>query len=212
MSFESRGIRYVDRPTGRAGVISRTYLDAGPVVIGGGPAPAVVERTGTRAHRDSGVRIVLTPEAQRAIDHHSMWETAQDQRETGGALFGIATLEEVLVTRATGPGPAAVRESHELEVDRSVSKQWELDDHICRLGIWHTHPGASKAPSSTDIDAWRAGLASIRNPRAPLLDPHYVGLIVTRGERGWGLPTISAWVVSELDGEAERATVIERSF
>jgi hypothetical protein len=119
------------------------------------------ETLGTRAHRDSGVKIVLTPEARRAIDHHSMWETAQDQCETGGALFGIATLDEVLVTRATGPGPAAVRKSHELQVDRSVSKKWELDDHICRLGLWHTH-GRTKASASASASRRRSG-ASRRN-------------------------------------------------
>jgi integrative and conjugative element protein (TIGR02256 family) len=210
--LEPPGVRYFDRPKpGRPGVIERTYLDGGYDVYGAGTAPAVVERTATRAQRHSGVKIVLTPEAQRSIDHYSMWETAQDQCETGGALFGIATLDEVLITRATGPGPAAVRKTHELEVDRSVSEQWEIDDHIRRLGLWHSHPNSASArPSPTDIVAWQAGLASIRSPRAPLLDPHYVGVIVTRGERGWGLPTISAWVVSELDGEAERATVIER--
>jgi hypothetical protein len=72
-------------------------------------------------------------------------------------------------------------------------------------GFWHSHPEAKfAAPSSADIAAWKERLA-----RLPFGTRRYLGLIVVKGERGWGRPEIAAWTVDGTTAAPQRIRVIE---
>jgi hypothetical protein len=67
-------------------------------------------------------------------------------------------------------------------------------------------------PSRADVQAWRAGLDSIRDTRAAFPAPFYLGLIVTRGERGWGSPALPPGLCpSSTASRYEQPSLYERS-
>lgn len=93
--------------------------------------------------------------------------------ETGGVLLGYwyPNGGSVVVTRAVGPGPAAVHETgrfvpdHEYHV-REVRRLYRESGRRLRyLGDWHTHPGAAAYLSPKDRRTLRR-IASDRQARA----------------------------------------------
>lgn len=85
-------------------------------------------------------------------------ETARRPRvETGGALFGFGSDLELVVACAYGPGPRARHrrssfEPHPRTTDALIEAVWRASDRRYRyLGSWHSHPGGSARPSTTDV-------------------------------------------------------------
>ena len=78
--------------------------------------------------------------------------------ETGGILIGFETDErDIVVLRATGPGPKAVMTDNLFEKDIEYCQQ-QLEDASKEFGIrglyvgeWHFHPSGSNHPSPLDI-------------------------------------------------------------
>ena len=82
--------------------------------------------------------------------------------ETGGMLLGYWQGQEVVISKASKPGPAAQRGSTWFRPDHG----WDTE-HIAKvyassgrtityLGDWHTHPGATPTPSRTDRKTMKA--------------------------------------------------------
>lgn len=82
--------------------------------------------------------------------------------ETGGMLLGYWQDNDVVVTSASAPGPAAQRGRAWFRPDQ----EWQTE-HLARvyaasgrtityLGDWHIHPGGSAKPSRTDRKTMRA--------------------------------------------------------
>ena len=112
---------------------------------------------------DAAVIALLLHEAQRALP-----------QESGGVLVGywVKEWEEVVITTATGPGPAATHQNdrflpdtayHEREVARIYAESGRLHSY---LGDWHSHPGGQPIASSTDHRTLRK-IAESPEARAP---------------------------------------------
>ncbi len=76
--------------------------------------------------------------------------------ETGGILIGRIDGTTAIVTRATGPGPKAIRTATRFERDVEFAQQ-ELDAESARdlsmvyIGEWHSHLVPEPAPSGRDV-------------------------------------------------------------
>ena len=79
--------------------------------------------------------------------------------ETGGILMGfrLAKNGSVAITRASGPGPNAVREVDRFDRDVEYCQQVldtataELGIRGCYAGEWHHHPSGGSGPSGLDL-------------------------------------------------------------
>ena len=77
--------------------------------------------------------------------------------ETGGALFGFADGNDVVVAGAYGPGPRAKHrrttfEPHPATTAALMDAVREYSQARYRyLGSWHSHPGGAARPSATDV-------------------------------------------------------------
>jgi integrative and conjugative element protein (TIGR02256 family) len=83
--------------------------------------------------------------------------------ETGGVLIGHRTSGgQYIISRASGPGPNAVRTKMLFEKDteycqKELEKAFEeLKDKGLYLGEWHYHPIGSNKPSGLDIKSLTA--------------------------------------------------------
>lgn len=82
--------------------------------------------------------------------------------ETGGALFGYATGDDIVIACAYGPGPRAKHrrttfEPHPATTQSLIDAIWSESDARYRyLGSWHSHPGSLPRPSGTDIQTAEA--------------------------------------------------------
>lgn len=78
--------------------------------------------------------------------------------ETGGALFGYADGDELVIACAYGPGPRAKHrrttfEPHPATTDLLIDAvRAESQGRYRYLGSWHTHPGGRARPSGTDVE------------------------------------------------------------
>lgn len=109
------------------------------------------------------------------IEH--LAETAGNQ-ETGGILGGVGKIEKrnVVITDASGPGPAAIQESsffsRDTEYCQSVVDDWAKKSlgAIDYIGEWHKHLEANPRPSKRDIETLKsiAGSANY-HVRYPIL-------------------------------------------
>lgn len=75
--------------------------------------------------------------------------------ETGGMLIGFATPDALIVTEATGPGPAAVHlplsiRFDEKYCDRKARQLRRKSKSVRYLGDWHSHPFSKLKPSKVD--------------------------------------------------------------
>lgn len=65
--------------------------------------------------------------------------------ETGGILIGYHYEDSITITHATGPGPHAIHEPTDLELDLAfISKELKKHEKALPVGYegnWHSHPG-----------------------------------------------------------------------
>lgn len=96
---------------------------------------------------------------------HSIAAARTDGLETGGALFGFddGPTGDLLVTEATGPGPAAVHEPTRFERDLDYTHRQALEIYERTraewVGEWHTHPSGGLEPSPVDLATYLAHLS-----------------------------------------------------
>ncbi|HXW58492.1 MAG TPA: Mov34/MPN/PAD-1 family protein [Solirubrobacteraceae bacterium] len=140
-------------------------------------------------------------------------------RETGGALFGFADGDHVVVACAYGPGPHARHrhtsfESHRPTTDAIMATVREASTQRYRfLGSWHTHPAGAAVPSSRDT----ATAAEIAAEAEVLLPRPLVIIQATRPRvRGAGLAELAAWRwdpgASEMVREALESVDLEERW
>lgn len=99
--------------------------------------------------------VLLTEESFVIIRREA---AASGQIETGGILIGFRNeTGNIVVVRATGPGPKAVRTEARFEKDIEYCQQ-QLIESSQSLGLkgqyvgeWHYHPTGTNEPSGTDI-------------------------------------------------------------
>lgn len=96
------------------------------------------------------------------------------QLETGGYLFGEVTNDDILIVRATGPGPNALRTPATVRPDEwyTLQKEREFNANragkpLLRAGGWHLH--GIDGLSTTDIETIRRIAAD---------HPHFVHIVV----------------------------------
>jgi integrative and conjugative element protein (TIGR02256 family) len=172
-------------------------------------SPAGRARATTSAARVD--RVVLKAGARSEIVNELCdWDRGEwdESRETGGYLIGWLDGTTLVVTRAFGPGPGAIRGYGRLSLDsgyaQSVMGACLTDEGI--VGDWHSHPeraGASKA----DMHGWasEANRFSGQQPALRSLGAFHIGLIATRASRNWGYPAFACYLSR---GDATRAQPI----
>jgi integrative and conjugative element protein (TIGR02256 family) len=134
---------------------------------------------------DSHARDVVATESRR-----------RRLRETGGALFGFADGDDVVVACAYGPGPYARHrrtsfEPHRPTTEAVMGAVREASSQRYRfLGSWHTHPAGAAVPSFRDAQT----VAEIA-AEADVLLPQPLAIIqATRPRvRGAELADLAVW-------------------
>jgi proteasome lid subunit RPN8/RPN11 len=133
------------------------------------------------AHYPSTVRIRLSSSPRTGLLAVISRTTDRDGDECGGLLFGAADRDFFEVLGASGPGPQAIRTPDayrpDVEDDLSLVDQMESAG-LAPIGIWHTHPAGSAAPSPEDLAffaRWRRGLGI----------EQLLALIAVPSEDGW---------------------------
>lgn len=126
----------------------------------------------------------LDVEARALIEE----ETLKQRRvETGGALFGYTTDDDVVIACAYGPGPRARHrrttfEPHPATTQRLIDAIWSESDARYRyLGSWHSHPGSIPRPSGTDVQTTEAVATE---PHVGLAEPVVLIQSTRRGPGG----------------------------
>jgi hypothetical protein len=140
------------------------------------------------------------PDAMRAI-RDEVWLRLGEILagvETGGGLFQKMTRGDgplLCVDQASVAGSRSSRGVSRVRLSIDELDQHEADSDwlhrspVVRCGDWHVHPSGSGVPSPTDVRGWRQHLTENGRTR-------YIGVVVTRGPRGWGRPCFDAWVVT----------------
>jgi len=93
--------------------------------------------------------------------------------ETGGIIMGYwGSANEVVITKAIGPGPGARHKRYSFEPDykyqlEKVTEVYNRSGYTeTYLGDWHVHPGASAYLSGTDIQTIHR-IANYKKARQP---------------------------------------------
>ena len=93
---------------------------------------------------------------QTALEYMRDLVTANSGIETGGVLVGNLDISSnsVYITHASGPGPNSQQSASGFVRDVPYCQSF-VNDHAMDgrlyLGEWHSHPGSSTEPSSTDL-------------------------------------------------------------
>jgi integrative and conjugative element protein (TIGR02256 family) len=147
-----------------------------------------------------GVSVFLDSRAREALEREA---ARRRLRETGGALFGYDTGEDVVIACAYGPGPRARHRRSSFEADYGTTDAlMRAVRHASRqryrfLGSWHTHPGGAAIPSSFDTHT----AAEIAGEDDVLLARPLVLIQATSPKRrGAEIAELAAWRWSQ-DGE-----------
>lgn len=137
--------------------------------------------------------VTLTTSAAESIAREA--RQSDDGAETGGILLGHDQEDDLLVTDAGGPGPAAVRTPNRFKRDLA-NAQALADDAYDRdgsvwIGEWHTHPKGPSEPSAVDLRTYFSHLAD-----NTLGFDRFLSLIVQPcSAHGWEHVTVAAWVI-----------------
>ena len=120
-------------------------------------------------HMTRSIRLSLDSEAARSQDGH----------ESGGFLVGRTFEHGVQVLDVLGL-PSAKRGSRFIELDGEAAERFvaQFSPSTRIVGTFHTHPGASNAPSPHDLGAWAPFFTWYPECRASLL-------LVPELEDGW---------------------------
>jgi integrative and conjugative element protein (TIGR02256 family) len=129
--------------------------------------------------------VTILSEAQRS----------KDRRETGGLLIGFETDGGLLVALAGEPGPNAVRRRNfflrDLKfADELLSCAFDRTGAVW-VGDWHTHPGYSDRPSSTDTNSYMQLLSDDE-----LQFEAFLAIIVTSTSGTFCDAKLSPWVAT----------------
>lgn len=159
------------------------------------PADKIIQDHATGLH----TRLSPSVLAEMRAECRLMARRHGEQIETGGLLFGeIDDASGVAwVTLASGPPPDswASRQTFVCGVE-GVEEQIHWQDKTTRgaarfLGLWHSHPGVTAAPSDIDEAGMHELLVPVeRAPRRALL------LIIGGTPDGW-----TAWVRTQVGGD-----------
>lgn len=140
-----------------------------------------------------GVTVLLDTRARAAIAQEA---GLRRTRETGGALFGFADGDDVIVACAYGPGSRARHRRASFEPHRSTTAaimravRQASRSRFRFLGSWHTHPGGLAIPSGRDA----ATAGEIAADAAVLLPTPLVLIQATRRRGRGAQPTeLAAW-------------------
>jgi integrative and conjugative element protein (TIGR02256 family) len=143
---------------------------------------------------------------QRARALIAQEAAARKRVETGGALFGFADGEEVVVACAYAPGPRAKHRPTTFEPHPATTAavmeavREESQARYRYLGSWHSHPGGVARPSGRDI-ATTERVASepevlLPQPLVLIQATRRAGSTVVAGElRAWLWDPASAWLL-----------------
>lgn len=100
------------------------------------------------------ITVWLDTRARALIAH----ETEKRPRtETGGALFGYESDDEIVVACAYGPGPRARHRRTSFDPDPRTTAaliaavRTSSDQRYRYLGSWHSHPSGMARPSAQDL-------------------------------------------------------------
>lgn len=120
--------------------------------------------------------LIFRSELERITDETTAART--EGVETGGVLFGTRTPEdELLVYRATGPGPNAEHHAAQFSPDTEHAQQLldrlRTDRDVVWIGTWHKHPAHMDSLSEGDVRQMRE---FVRDP--DLLD-EMLAIVVT---------------------------------
>lgn len=120
--------------------------------------------------------VIFRSELERIRDETTAARTAGV--ETGGVLFGTRTPnDELLVSRATGPGPNAEHHAAQFSPDTEHAQQLldrlRADRDVVWIGTWHKHPAHMNSLSEGDVRQMRE---FVRDP--DLLD-EMLAIVVT---------------------------------
>lgn len=133
---------------------------------------------------------------------------ARPRRETGGALFGFGSGNDLVVACAYGPGPRAKHRRTTFEPHPSTTQALidavfaECGARYRYVGSWHSHPGGVARPSSTDIRTTEsvAGDHEVALPEPVVLIQstgrgHAGGRIAAGELRGWRWSADHEWLL-----------------
>lgn len=134
-----------------------------------------------------------------AAAHESIMDEAQrsrDGNETGGILLGHESADDLRVTVAGGPGPAALRTPNrflrDLDYATALADRAHARDGSVWLGEWHTHPEGQVVPSEIDLATYSRHLAD-----ESLGFVRFLAIIVLPcPDHGWDHVHFACWVVS----------------
>lgn len=136
--------------------------------------------------------INLSPKAMTTIVTETGARTSPD--ETGGILLGHDLGDEIQVTVAGDPGPAARHSAARFRRDlahatRLGEAAWALDRSLW-VGDWHTHPNGPPQPSPYDLRTYRHLL------REPELSSARFLAVIVIPEPMQAAPELYAWLVT----------------
>jgi integrative and conjugative element protein (TIGR02256 family) len=145
----------------------------------------------------------LDVRARALIEHESR---KRPHVETGGALFGFAEGDEVVVAGAYGPGPRAKhrRKTFEPHPATTATLMRAVREHsearYRYLGSWHSHPAGPARPSSMDVATTEAVAieAAVLLPRPVVLIQSLRGStdgLATAELRAWRWTPEVAWLL-----------------
>ena len=128
-------------------------------------------------------------------------QAADDGCETGGILLGAVSNRDADVRHAGRPGSAAIRTPtsflRDLDAAQAFAEATWAVDRSQWIGEWHTHPGMSSIPSTTDV---RTYADFLDDPTLGFAE--FISVIVTPTATG---PVLAAWWCG--DGIIRPATI-----
>ena len=123
-------------------------------------------------------------------------QRSRDGNETGGILLGHESADELRVTTAGGPGPAALRSPNrflrDLEYATALADRAHNRDGSVWLGEWHTHPQGQVVPSEIDLATYSRHLAD----DSLGFDRFLAIIVLPCPDHGWDHVHLACWVVT----------------
>jgi proteasome lid subunit RPN8/RPN11 len=155
------------------------------------PAPRSTKTRGRPKLRTGPPRltVALSRSARRTIEDEFRTVTRDGGVETGGWLYAPASRSwhtTIEVRCASLPGEGARHGTHAYAPSSDYQQQEQAfagmgDDHMCRVGDWHSHPSKHAVPSDADLDVWQ-NCFLVANEKRNVA--YYVGVIAALDNSG----------------------------